>query len=105
MTRFRSTTAFTAVLLTLCMSFMLASCGGSLASLAKAEADITAGCTTGYTIVSQGVTSGLISQSDGIAIMNVLLQIELANKQAITATAAVNTLNSTNSASLLSIIT
>ncbi len=82
----------------------LTACGGSLAALAKAEADITATCTAAYTVTAQGATAGLISQSDATVVMNALLQIELANKQAITATAAINALNTTNSASLLTII-
>lgn len=83
----------------------LTSCGGALSTLAKTEADITAGCTTAYTVVAQGNASGLISTQDATTIMNALLQIELANKQAITATTAINTLNTTNSANLLAIIT
>jgi hypothetical protein len=93
-----------AILLT-CLLLSLTACGGTLATIAKAEADITAGCTTAYTVVATANSQGLISTPDAAVIMNVLLQIELANKQALAATASISTLSASNSATLLNIVT
>jgi hypothetical protein len=77
----------------------------TLQTVLKAEAGITAGCSTAFTVVAAGATQGTISTADATAIMQVLLQVEQANRQAITATTTINALNATNAASLLTILT
>lgn len=73
----------------------------TLQKVAKAELDISAGCSTTFTAVSAAQTSGLISTADATTIMQVLLKVEQADQQAETATSALTTLNATGSASLL----
>jgi hypothetical protein len=86
LTRYRTVTASIALLA--CAA--LAACSNSaLSAAAKAEAAVSLGCSSTFTIVTQAQASGLISLQDATAVVTVLLSIEQANQQAETATAAI----------------
>jgi hypothetical protein len=86
MTRYRTITASIALLA--CAA--LAACSNSaLSAAAKAEAAISLGCSSAFTITTQAQSSGVISLADATAVVNVLITIEQANQQAETATAAI----------------
>jgi hypothetical protein len=79
---------------------------GTLASVAKAELAVSTACSAAFQTVTTAAATNppLISQADANNIVGILLQIEKANAQAETATAAITTLNAANQASLLNII-
>ena|SRR5271166_774332 len=83
------------------------SCSDStLNQVAKAEADINAACATTFTVVAAASTANppLISTADATAIIQVLLQIEQADRQAETATQQISSLNTSNAATVLAVL-
>lgn len=102
MNRFRS--LFLAHTLIAALVFQAACNPSTIATVAKGEATIEAACSTASTVVIQGNQAGLIASPDAVAIEHVILDIELANGQALTATAQINTLTAANQASLLNVL-
>jgi predicted Abi (CAAX) family protease len=81
---------YSAVFLAVFCSLALAACSNKALTVAgKAEAAVSLGCSSAFTIVGQAQTSGLISTADATAVIDVLVSIEQANMQAETATAAI----------------
>ena len=78
----------------------------TLTQIAKFESDLNAACSTTFTVVAAASTATppLISTPDAAAIINVLVQIEQANRQAQTATASISTLSAANQTNLLAIL-
>lgn len=96
------------LLLVLAAILVLVSCKDStLNEIAKFEADLNAACSTTFTVVTAAAAANppLISQSDATAIIETLLTIEQADRQAETATAQISTLSSADQANLLTILT
>lgn len=75
--------------------------GSQLAAVAKAELGLEVACNGTSTVVIQANATGLISTPDATVILNGVLQIEQANGQAITATAALNTLTGAGQTTLI----
>jgi hypothetical protein len=71
-----------------------------LKAAAKAELDISTGCSTAFTVVATANTQGLISTPDAMAIMQILSQVEYANAQAEKSTASLTTLNAAGAATI-----
>jgi hypothetical protein len=84
--------------------FQTACNSSAIADAAKAEAAIETACNSAFQVVVQGNQEGLITLADAVAINAVILKIEQANGQALTATAKLNSLSAANQANLLAIL-
>lgn len=95
---------FASLILIGALLFQAACSSGTIAQVAKAEAAVETSCNAGFTFVVQANAQGLISTPDATAIVNVILKVEQANGQALTATAAINNLSAADQQNLLNVL-
>jgi len=91
---------FEAVVLAALLFSATACSDSTLKKAAKAELDISTGCSTAFTVLSTAVTQGVMTPAEAMPYMQLLLQVENADAQAENATASLATLNASSAQSL-----